>query len=226
MVQPVQRVQPSHDVLGGVVQPGKEPVHIHPLRWKIIGVGRQQEEVDIVQMVYELGNALQVIEGGQSLLPGRLPVDVEGRTSRPGVDALPTEQDIVLLVLATERDLGRCRGYQLHGLLLGQAHQVLASIHPGPGTPEALQTRLRVHLKAHLFDYAHDVPVDQLYALFGKRLVAAALQSFTYHVLVPYLLPRHERLSQVVHGLYCSKPPTEGPMPMMPEMDLRGTMWH
>jgi hypothetical protein len=92
-------------MLRRVVQTGKKAVYVHLLHGQLVGIGGQHEQVDIIQTVNQFSDILQVFQSGRSLLASVRLIDIESSSPRPCVYSVPTQEDVMLLVLAAEPDL-------------------------------------------------------------------------------------------------------------------------
>ncbi|MBA7709647.1 hypothetical protein ES703_118569 [subsurface metagenome] len=138
--------------------------------------------MNVIQLVNQFGNALQVIQISRSLLPRVWVIDIEGGTTGSGAYPLPAEEDVVLLILSAEPDIGRCHLYKLHSPFLRQAHLTPFPIHPGTSQLKEFQRCFRIYLKTYLLDYPHCGLVHSTYRLFGEGLKSAPSQSLSNHI--------------------------------------------
>ncbi|MBT9166491.1 MAG: hypothetical protein DDT25_01176 [Chloroflexi bacterium] len=98
--------------------------------------------MDVIQPINQSGNALQVVQRGNLLLPGIRMIDIQGSPACPRIHSLPTEEYIVLLISTTEADLRRGGLNKLHHPLLRKTRQSLFPVNPRPRSLEQLQRRL------------------------------------------------------------------------------------
>ena len=61
LLYPVKCVHTSHDMLGGIVQSGKEAVYIYLFQWQFVRIGRQHKQVDVIQSVNQSGDTFEII---------------------------------------------------------------------------------------------------------------------------------------------------------------------
>ena len=88
-MRPIEGVYASHNVLCGVVQPGEVTVYIYLVQRQLIGVGGQHEQVYVIQMVNQLSDTFQVVQGGRSLQSSIRLIDIEGSSPSPCVYPVP-----------------------------------------------------------------------------------------------------------------------------------------
>ncbi len=113
----LQRIDPSHQVLGAVQDRGVETIDIHLLRRKIIRIDRKDHEMDVLQGVTQPGNIPDILQEGLTFLI-RFKVDhIEDRSTRSKIDILSLTIEIVLLLPAAEDHLLRRPGNRIldHG---------------------------------------------------------------------------------------------------------------
>jgi hypothetical protein len=164
ILEPLAGVDPSHDVLGGVVQSGEEAVDVHSLCRYIVGIGGQEEEMDIIQAIYQFSDVFQVLQGGAAPISGYAVDNVKSGATGAGVDPSIAEVQIMLGIATVESDIGRRPADKLHHRLPGQLNDVVIDL--GIGTPEVTEGVVGADLNPDLLENPHCSFVDMIDAFF------------------------------------------------------------
>ncbi len=177
---PLERIDAAHEVLGAVQDGGVEPVEIHILRGKVVGVDGQDHEMDIFQGVAEPGDVPYILERRRALDAGFQIDHVEDRTPRTHMDVLSLAVKIMFLFAAAEnhplRGLGD--GVLDHGP--GYLHELFRRIAVAPLCRNSLEGKPAVNLDPDLRQERQGGFVDPADPFVGERPILTA--GYRFHL--------------------------------------------